>query len=82
MNLNFDLDKNGIQFTCLLAKHGVKINSITSDKVISHVSYNNDRISSPGRTDSQKPGFLPNLRAATKYFRKKPGFSAPMRPGK
>ena len=25
----------------------------------------------------QKPGFSPNLRAATKYFRKKPGFFLP-----
>ncbi len=32
-----------------------------------------------GHTPTKKPGFLPNLWAATKYFRKKPGFWAPMR---
>ncbi|TAF02453.1 MAG: hypothetical protein EAZ78_15200 [Oscillatoriales cyanobacterium] len=31
------------------------------------------------RTPKKKPGFLANLRAATKYFVKKPGFWAPMR---
>ncbi|TAE80602.1 MAG: hypothetical protein EAZ60_17755 [Oscillatoriales cyanobacterium] len=28
----------------------------------------------------KKPGFLPNLLAATKYFPKKPGFWLPVRP--
>ena len=34
---------------------------------------------SPGRTPTKKPGFLPNLQAATRLFLKKPGFWAPMR---
>jgi len=75
------LAKNGIQFTCLLAKHGVKINSITSNKVISRVSYNNDRIFSLDAPTLRNRVFCRICGLQPVYFRKKPGFSAPMRPG-
>jgi hypothetical protein len=48
------------------------LNFLTSLDTAENVSYSCRNI--PGRMGVQKPGFLPNLPAATRLFVKKPGF--------